>query len=229
MSRVLVIADLHLPAAHPRYLEFIKDIQDEWQTNKTVFIGDVVDHHAISYHAQELDAENVFHEHAAAKTYIADWCDEFPKADVTVGNHDERVARKAKDVGIPEIMLKPYSELWGTPRWNWCDSVVIDDVFYTHGTGMSGQRIAFNRAQKAMQSTVCGHTHSVAGVSWLAGPHQTIFGMNVGCGVDPDHVAMRDSGAHLKRPMLGCGVVIDGTPFFEPMDIGRKYRRKGGR
>ncbi len=229
MTRVLVIGDLHCPATHPRYIDFIRDMQDAWQTDRVVFIGDVVDLHAISYHAHELDADNVFAEHSAAKQYIAEWYEEFPKADVTVGNHDERVARKAKDVGIPEIMLKPYAELWGTPRWNWCDYTEIDGVHYTHGTGMSGERPAFTRAKQAMQSSVMGHTHSKAGVSWLAGPHQTVFGMNVGCGVDPDHPAMRYSKSHLKRPMLGCGMVIDGTPFFEPMDMGGKYRKKGGR
>ena len=50
MARVLVIGDLHLPAEHPDYYAFIKDVKRKYRTDTTVFIGDIVDHHAISFH-----------------------------------------------------------------------------------------------------------------------------------------------------------------------------------
>ncbi len=207
-------------------MDFVSDVYDQWSCDRTVFIGDVLDLHAISFHERELDADNVFGESQAAIEQVSAWHDAFPNAQVCIGNHDERVVRKAKTVGIPEAMLKPYSELWETPTWEWDMEFTIDGVRYVHGTGCSGERPAYNLAAKTMVSTVMGHTHSVGGVSWLCGPNQTVFGMNVGCGVDPEHPAMRYGKGWLKRPILGCGVVVDGAPYFELMDLQNTYNRK---
>ena len=43
MAIVLVVPDLHAPAIHPNALGFVKSVQDYWQTNKTVFLGDNFD------------------------------------------------------------------------------------------------------------------------------------------------------------------------------------------
>ena len=51
MSRILVIPDLHGPSTRPGALEFCKDLQNEHQTDTTIFIGDVTDWHSISFHA----------------------------------------------------------------------------------------------------------------------------------------------------------------------------------
>lgn len=225
-NRVMVVGDLHAPATHPGYLSFIQDTYAQWDCNQLVFIGDVVDLHAISFHSLELDAENVFQESELAAEHLSRWYTAFPKARVCIGNHDERVIRKASSVGIPEMMMRPYKELWDTPKWDWNYEFYIDGVRYTHGTGTSGERPAYTNARASMTSTVMGHTHTVGGVSFLAGPNGTIFGMNVGCGVDPQHPAMRYSRRWTKRPVLGCGVVIDGDPFFELMDAGGIYRRE---
>ena len=48
--RILVIGDLHLPAEREDYLQFCRDLKKKYKTNMTVFIGDVIDHHAISFH-----------------------------------------------------------------------------------------------------------------------------------------------------------------------------------
>ena len=51
MSKVLVIGDPHEPVSHPGYRRFCKDLRGKYRTNKTVIIGDICDHHAISFHA----------------------------------------------------------------------------------------------------------------------------------------------------------------------------------
>lgn len=220
-----MVGDLHAPATHPRYMDFIQDVYEEWDCNRVVLIGDVVDHHSISFHDMELDADNVFGESEAAIEQVSVWHALFPKADVCIGNHDERVIRKASTVGIPEVMLRPYSDLWKTPGWNWDYEHVIDDVAYVHGTGLSGERPAYLMAKENNQSTVLGHCHTVGGISWIARPNSKVFGLSVGCGIDPKHPAMRYSRKWVKRPVLGCGVVIDGTPYFEPMDHRNQYKR----
>jgi hypothetical protein len=39
--------------------------------------------------------------------------------------------------------------------------------------------------------------------------------MDTGCGVDGNHPAMAYGKHLLSRPVLGCGVVIDGHPYYE--------------
>jgi hypothetical protein len=43
--------------------------------------------------------------------------------------------------------------------------------------------------------------------------------MNVGCGVDVKHIAMDYGSNCLKKPIVSCGVVIDGHPYLELMDL----------
>jgi len=72
--------------------------------------------------------------------------------------------------------------------------------------------------------TVVGHSHSFGGVSYLASRNDIIFGLNVGCGIDVDHMAFSYGKNFPKKPTLGCGVVLDQgrTGIFVPMDLGRR-------
>jgi predicted phosphodiesterase len=219
MARVLVIGDTHAPAMHPAYIPFLKTIANKWDINRVVHIGDVVDHHCISFHPKHPESEGALMEYEMAKKQIQKMYEAFPKADVTIGNHDKRIERLAGTVNIPGLYLKPYKELYDTKGWNWVDSVEIDDVFYYHGTGAPSNNPGFNAAKARMQSTVIGHFHSFSGVSYVAGPKTKIWGMSVGCGVDRNHLSMGYTEPHLKKPLLGCGVVIEGHPYLETMDL----------
>jgi len=206
------------------YLRFCRDIAESHQCTRIVIIGDIVDHHNISFHRREVDSVDVNSEFDQVLEQIADWHETFPKATVTIGNHDERIYRLAASVGIPGRAVKSYNELWQTHGWNWVSDITIDDVHYFHGTGHSGERPAFLAARASMVSTVLGHVHSVAGVNWMAGPNGRLFGMDVGCGVDIEHVSMR-YGRHMSRkPILACGVVRDGQPLHYAMPCGPKER-----
>ena len=43
MARVLVIGDTHCPAMKEGYVDFLKDVQETWDCDTVVHIGDVVD------------------------------------------------------------------------------------------------------------------------------------------------------------------------------------------
>ena len=45
MSRVLVIGDLHCPADLDQYRKHVCKVRSKWKTDRTVFIGDIVDGH----------------------------------------------------------------------------------------------------------------------------------------------------------------------------------------
>ena len=216
--RTLVIGDLHCPADHPEYLEFCKDMKKKYKTNNTVFIGDIIDHEAISAHDKNPSLPGPVDELAQARESIIKWYTNFKNASVCIGNHDARVHKKAVKNGIPEIYIRSYRDVYCTPTWNWDFSFEFNGVYYVHGDGWGGQYPAFNAAKARLQSVVCGHHHSLAAINWIKGPTTMYFGMNVGCGVDQSHAALAYSKPHLKKAILSCGIVIDGDqPYLEIM------------
>ena len=217
MAKVLVIGDLHLPAIHPDYLSFCKKLRKKYRTEKVIFIRDVLDLHAISFHKKEPESDAALSEYNKAMDGLKKWKKAFPVAQVCIGNHDERIHRLAADQGIPSMYLKDYAEIYDTPDWEWGHSFLYEDVFFYHGTGLNNQYPAFNAAKSRGCSVVSGHVHSSASINWLEGPTHRIFGMNVGCGVDREHIAMAYGSNFLKKPIVSAGVVIDGHPFLELM------------
>lgn len=228
MSRVLIIGDVHEPVSHPGYLAFCRDLRNTYRCDKVVFIGDIADWHAISFHAHHPEAPGPKDEYELAKSCIQKWNAAFPQATVCIGNHDERVYRLAESVNIPAYLIKDYTETWGTKRWEWIHDIIIDDVYYFHGINTAGMYPAFNSMKKQLMSVVQGHVHSAAGIKWLANPNRRIFGMDVGCGVDDKAVAFAYGKHQQQRSILGAGVVLDGIPFHHIMQIGpgEKYNRR---
>jgi metallophosphoesterase superfamily enzyme len=219
MARVLVVGDLHCPAVHPQYLDFVKGVKKKYKTDTTVFIGDVLDHAAISFHKKNPEHPAALDEYKQAMEEVRRWEKNFRQATITIGNHDDRIFRIAADAGIPSQYIRYYDDLFPNNEWNWVPSTEIDGVYYYHGVGASGQYPAFNAAKARLQSVVIGHFHSVAGINWIVGPTSRIFGMNVGSGVDRTHPAMQYGSAYLKKPIVSCGVVIDGHPYLELLDL----------
>lgn len=217
MSKVLVIGDLHAPAVHPRYMSWLKQIRSQFNTNRTVFIGDIIDWHALSRFEKDPDLPAAGQEYEAAFNIVQEWYEEFHPAVVCIGNHDRRIERIAKSAGIPPRFLRSYSQIWKTPRWKWVEEIFIDGVHYFHGEGCAGVRPAMNRALQDGVNTVIGHVHSVGGLQQRTSAHRTIWGMDVGCGVDTDALQFAYAKAFATKPVLSCGVVINGVPQWIPM------------
>jgi predicted phosphodiesterase len=219
MAKVLVIGDLHLPAERKDYLEFCLGLKRKYKTDTTVFIGDIIDHHSISFHNKHPEAEAAQQEYGLTMESLKIWRKKFRDAKVCIGNHDERVHRVASASGIPSMYLKDYQTVYGTPNWEWGYEFTVDGVYYTHGTGMSGMRPALSIAASRCQSTVSGHVHSVGAIHCMTGPtDKTIFGFNVPCGLDRHHKLMYYGRNFLKKPVNGAGVVINGKPYMELMN-----------
>ena len=225
MSRVGIVADIHAPFTHCKYLDFVRDTFRLHKVNKIVFIGDLVDAHCLGFWEHSPEGMSAGDEASAAHTQIQRWRKQFPKASVCIGNHDERQYRVARKAGLPDRYIKSYATIWETPGWDWQFSHLIDDVAYTHGTACSGKDAAINLAIQRRESTVIGHVHSWPGVKFHANETSRIFGMNVGSGVDVRAYAFSYGRDFPTRPVLGCGVVIDGKlPYFIPMPCGKGER-----
>lgn len=223
--RILCVGDLHEPATHPRYLKFCKDLYKLYKCNAVVFIGDIVDWHAVSFHPKEPACPGPVDEYTQTRRQVQKWYRAFPNARVCIGNHDERPERLAKSVSIPTACLVSFKALWGTKKWNWDYEHIIDNVCYFHGEGFSGIHPAWHALNGKLMSVVMGHCHSRSGVKWLCTPTQRIFGMDVGTGID-SKAWQFVYGKHLKyRPILSAGVVLNGTPthIIMPCAKGEKY------
>jgi len=228
MSKVLVIADTQAPFIHKDYLKFLKAVQKKYSTRITVHVGDLVDHHALGDWDHDPDGFSAGHELQQAIEQLKPYYKAFPHLKVCKGNHDERIFRRAMKHGIPRAYLREYRDFLQAPKgWKFVDKFEVDNVVYKHGLGYSGQNGAINAAKDELKSCVIGHLHSDAGVLFWANAQVLLFGMNVGSGIDKDSYAF-EYGKHMrKKPILGCGVVIDGIPLFIPMILNKKGRWVG--
>ena len=222
MARCLVIGDTHCPAMLPGYVDFLRDIYKQWQCNKVIHIGDVVDWGAISYHEKNPACASAGDEYSVTLKQVQTLYKAFPKATIMTGNHDDLPARQARTAGIPAELLRDYAKVWETPGWDWrprYTTYELDNVKYAHGDrGKGGQYAALRNAKDNFSSWVQGHVHGQAGVQYFANRSQLIFGMNVATGVDREKAAMDYGMRFNQKPVLGCGVVIEGLQaYFEPM------------
>jgi hypothetical protein len=228
VANILCIGDIHEPVSRKNYLEFNLDLCHEWSCDYPVFLGDLADWHAISFHAHHPELPGPNDEFELAYEKIQKWYQAFPEAKVCIGNHDDRLIRLAESVNIPKKFLRNFNEVWDTPGWDWDYSHIIDDVYYFHGTGNGGIYPAPNAAKKMLMSVVMGHCHTAAGIKWLASPQRRIFGMDVGCGID-DKAFNFAYGRHvIQRSIIAAGVVLDGIPYHEIMPIGKGERYYDG-
>lgn len=201
MSKVLVIGDIHEPFCLDGYLQHCKNVYKEFNCNKVVFIGDIIDSHYSSFHSTDPDGMSAKDELNLSIKKLRKWHKAFPKATVIIGNHDRIVARKALANGISAKWIKEYKDVLEVPTWNFKTDETIDNVLYVHGEGAT----AFTKAKTLFQSVVAGHTHTKCYIEYM----NNVFGMQVGCGVDKDSYAM----AYAKNyapPQIACGVVLDG-------------------
>jgi metallophosphoesterase superfamily enzyme len=202
------------------FVEFLQRTADKYGVTKIVHIGDLVDWAAISYHEKSLSLRDPSCEYKKALKQVASLRKAFPKAEWLIGNHDALTERQATSAGLPAEVFKNYNEMWEVdwnvhPRFSKID---IDNVLYCHGdSGRGGMNAALNNAKDQFRSVVMGHFHSQAGVTYWANQDSRVFGLAVGCGIDHRQLAFAYGRKFSAKPVLGCGVVVNGKQgFFIP-------------
>ncbi len=235
MSNTLIVGDPHEPVCRKGYRQFCQDTGRKYKCDTVVIIGDVVDWTAISFHAYNPEAPGPMDEYRLALAGVQRWRKAFPirkngrikRVIVTIGNHDARPRRVAESVNIPNKFIRNYADIWGTPDWEWVQSIVIDGVFYCHGhRKRHGVHAAYNTAKDMGMSVVMGHHHSIGGVKWLINPLRRWFGLDTGCGIDDKAYAFAYAAEQTKRSCISCAVVIDGKEphhIMMPAGKGEKY------
>lgn len=204
----LIIGDLHAPFIRQGYLEWCRTQQERWGCEEEVImIGDIVDLHACAQWEADPDGMSAGAELDATREALAKVYAMFPKALVTYGNHDLRIARKAKSAGLPSQFIKTLAEIYDAPpTWTFGHDFLLDNVKYTHGgAGGNAERVTAH----SRISTVQGHLHTQAGMGWSVSERDELFFCQTGCGVDDKAYAFAYSKPYPKKSVIGCAVVLD--------------------
>ncbi len=218
MIRVLVIPDQHAPFMHKKAIAFLCKQRDRWKTDVVINIGDVVDSYFASRFQKDPMQSTPWEIEACIKQ-IAKLRAEFPIQRVCIGNHDERVAKRCEEAGVPGQFLKDYAMVWDTPTWEWGISFLEDGVLYTHDPGAGGISGPRRAALEEGRCVVSGHYHKHASLHFIRQrtKRKQLWGMNVGTIIDEKAYAF----AYGKKERLGsvlfCAVVLDGDPILIPM------------
>lgn len=204
-DNVLVIGDLHLPFVQKGYLEFCLEQQKKFDCGTVVLIGDLADFHYSSFHSIEPGAYGSTTEYEKMLHELKKWQAAFPVAKITYGNHDLIPYRKGYEGGLSPKMLKSWNQLYDAPKgWKFDEKFIINNVMYIHGTNNAMQRMT-----QARISVVQGHLHSQQYVQWSQSEINRLFAVQVGCGIDNTAYAFQYGRSFTKKPILGCGVVLD--------------------
>lgn len=223
-----VVGDLHCPFNHNNYLQFLIDTFKEWKVTDVVFIGDIVDLHAISRHQTEPSAKGAEREYQLALYELSKYVKAFPKAKVTYGNHDDIPKRQIATLGMPESFLKTFKDLWNLPNgWEVDNHFIIDDVLYHHGLGSCGINGAINKALNERMSVVQGHEHSSFKIDYRANQKDIIFGLSCGCGVDNSAYAFNYGKFASKKPVLGTAIIKSSSEAYLVAMPERYFRTPG--
>jgi predicted phosphodiesterase len=220
-SRILFISDMHIPYHHEDLIPFLLMLKDRYRPTRVICLGDELDKHALSFHASDPDLKSAGDELAAALPIIAEIHNIFPKMDLIDSNHGSMVYRKAKEHGIPRRYIRSYNEVLGVgDGWVWHNDLTIElpdgqQVYVHHGKSAD----AIKTSQAMSMSHVCGHFHESFGVKYWANPNGLFWAMNAGCLIDDKSLAFQYNNVNLKRPIIGTGLIIDGVPVLEAMQL----------
>lgn len=202
----LIIGDLHAPFILDGYLDWCNDLRKEYNCNKITLIGDIIDGHSWSYHESDVDGLSVGDELASAKKQLRECYNLFPEAEITLGNHDLLIARKARTAGLSQRFIRDLGEILESPKkWIFAHEFIHNNVRYTHGTIGN----AFTRAKDSRMSTVQGHLHSQAFVQYSVSEKDAIFGLQIGCAIDRDKYAFEYAKPMTQKPVISAGIVLD--------------------
>lgn len=227
MKPCLCIPDLHHPRCHPDALAFCIAVQKKYALTETVFIGDILDLHAMSYHEKDCQLENADAELEAAKKVLLPWIQAFPRAKVCIGNHDSLFDRKALTHGIPKQMVVRLSKVLGTKYWDWKQEHTIPCgkhyVVFRHSWGPNIELAMMRNGT----SVVAGHWHSKSSIVHAQMSFRRLFGMQLGCLIDRDHIAFAYNRQDIRRPLLNVGKIVDGEPALLSMNLREDGRWTG--
>jgi len=231
-DNILMFNDLHAPAMHKDAIKFLKAVDKEYGPfDKVVCNGDLFDFHACAqWDRNRFLPDSPFEIEEAIKA-IQPLFKLFPKVDMTWGNHDLRVMKKAAKEGISTRFLKGLLEAVGAPKgWNlekyYNVPTKAGTIKFIHDLGCRNvKKVISVKGMNVAQ----GHLHTMFEIQYVANEHALNWGVTGGCLIDHSHPAYdysrTSSGTErLFKPVIGCTIIIDGIPHLIPMKLNKRGR-----
>lgn len=218
-SSIFVISDMHIPYQHHDMLEYFKAVKKKYNPDRVICIGDELDNHAMSFHDSDPDVYSAGHELARGREIIKEVEKIFPEMDIVDSNHGSLYYRKAKAHGIPKEAMVPYNELLGVgDGWRWHFDLTLkmsdgNQVYFHHGKASD----VLTLSQRSGMCSVQGHYHSKYKIDYWSNTNGLYWGMQVGCMIDDHSLAFSYNKNTTDRPIIGCGIILNGQPKLLPM------------
>lgn len=223
---ILVISDLHAPYQHQDALAFLKAAKEKYQPNLVLNVGDELDYHALSFHASDPDLDSAGIELKEGRKVLQELEKIFPEMILVDSNHGSMKYRKAKVNGFPRELMVSYNEACGVgDGWKWFNHFETEMIngqrlYMTHGIKKNGLQLTKEMGMCTLQ----GHYHTVFGIEYTSNPGSLNWSMQVGCLIDNRSMAFAYNKTFAARPILGCGLIINGIPRLLPMVKDRSGR-----
>lgn len=227
---ILVIPDQHAPYQHPDSLAFLREVAKQFRPSLVVNLGDELDYHAMSFHDSDPNLESAGTELERAKLFTRELLSEFPHMLVCHSNHGSMVYRRAKAHGIPVQMLRKYRDVvlpdLKNEGWSWAFSwrvqTPLGPVMFKHQSNNILADAAHNNC-----NLVVGHNHGNFSVEYSASSAHLYYGAYAGCLIDKDAMAFAYGKHSLRKPVVGCLVILNGRPVLVPMVLDTNGRWGG--
>lgn len=219
-TSILVIPDQHAPYQHADALAFLREVKRQFNPDLVVNLGDELDYHSLSFHDSDPNLDSASAELEKAKVFLSELHAEFPDMLVCHSNHGSMVYRRAKAHGIPVQMLRKYRDVifpaHGAPGWSWAFGWRVETplgpVMFKH----QANGILADAAHNAC-NLIVGHNHGNFSIEYSASSAHLYYGAYAGCLIDKDSIAFAYGKHSLKKPIVGCIVVLNGRPVLIPM------------
>jgi hypothetical protein len=229
---ILHIPDQHAPYQHKDTIPFLVAVRDAFRPDLIINAGDETDKHAMSFHDSDPNLDSAGAELERAKVFLAELAQEFPQQLLCDSNHGSMHYRKAKAHGIPVQYLKTYRDILfptgGGDGWVWAESwrvkTPMGDVLFKHQASGS---VLVDAAHNQCNLMV-GHNHGNYSVEYSASSACLYWGAYGGCLIDKDSLAFAYGKHTLRKPVLGCSVILRGRPMLIPMVLNEEGRWVGG-
>lgn len=210
LDNVLIIPDLHLPFKLSGYLTFAKETYKKFDCTKVVFIGDLIDNCASSYHELNPNGMSASLELDTAIEQLQEWYEAFPIATVINGNHDILPNRKVKTSGLDKRWIKQHKNVLGTPDWEFVDELIHNNILYTHG---HVTKEAYQECLYRQMPVVSGHRHTHCYIRYQT---KKLWGMQTGIAFNKNVYAFDYSKGNVGQQVEAIALVLGNVPVLIP-------------
>jgi len=200
---------------------FLSAIKKEYAPTRIIGSGDELDSHNMSQWLTELEMDDARTELYRGRKVMRKVAKLFPVMENVDSNHTSRLYRAGKKARILRELLVPYKTLLDVDEynWTWQHDITINipgksPITIVHHAGAN----VFLNSQRAGRSVIAGHMHTKQKIEYWCASGGKAFAAQTGCLLDKDSPAYTYAVDNIMQPLLGCIIIIEGTPKILEMN-----------